>query len=50
MKECTIAKNGRKWNIVQDGTVVYTGKSRVECFRWAYTNGIKITAYQHGGK
>lgn len=44
-------KNGRKWSLVDSkGTVLFTGKSRVSCFNWAYEHGMYIMSYQHGGK
>lgn len=50
-KKAVVKKQGRKWIAVyENGEVAYTGKSRVECFRWAYENNVEITGYQHGGK
>lgn len=48
---CTIAKNGRKWSVVLDnGEVVFNGKTRISCFNYAHENGLEIISYQHGDK
>lgn len=50
-KKAVVKKQGRKWIAVyENGEVAYTGKSRVDCFRWAHENNVEITGYQHGGK
>lgn len=50
MKNCKVIKSGSKWAIVDtNGNVIYKGKTRVSCFRWAHANGYKVTEYQHGG-
>jgi hypothetical protein len=49
--KCRIEKLGRKWIVVlEDGSRVYTGNTRVGCFRYCTENNLKITEYQHGGK
>lgn len=49
MEICTVSKNGSKWTVyLQDGTAVFTGKTRKSCFMFAYENGLRITSYQHG--
>lgn len=48
---CKVLKNGKKWSVVhENGEVVFTGKTRVSCFRYAAENNLKITAHQHGGQ
>ena len=47
-----IIKFGKKWAVVDpvDGAVMFTGRTRVSCFRFAYENGLDIEWYQHGGE
>lgn len=50
MKE-TVVKDGNRWTLYnKDGKAVFTGKTRVSCFRYAHENGIEVKSYQHGGK
>ncbi|MBQ6413007.1 MAG: hypothetical protein IJI19_05980 [Ruminococcus sp.] len=45
-----IIKNGRGWTLYsKDGEALFTGKTRVSCFRYANENGIKVGCFQHGG-
>ena len=51
MKDVSIVKNGSKWSIITDnGDFLFTGKTRVSCFKYAHANGWNIKEYQHGGK
>ena len=51
MRACEVLKSGKKWVVVlkDDGTIAFTGKTRVSCFRWCYENNLEIVCYQHGG-
>lgn len=51
METCKVVKDGKKWVVIlEDGSVAFTGKTRVSCFRFAQENGLKITQIQHGGE
>lgn len=47
----TVMKKKSKWAIYdEEGKEQYTGKTRVECFRYANKNKWQIASFQHGGK
>ena len=48
--KCNIHKEGRKWHVLTNGTIIYTANTRVACFRWAVANGYRVAAYGHGEK
>lgn len=46
-----VLKHGNKWAIQDgEGKVLFVGKTRVSCFRYAYSKDWTISGYQHGGK
>ena len=48
---CIVKKNGKRWTLYDgNGGELFTGKTRVSCFRYAFEHGLEIRAYQHGGK
>lgn len=50
--KCNIHKEGRKWHVRANGnnTIIYAANTRVACFRWAASNGYKVTEFGHGEK
>ena len=47
--KCKVYKNGKKWMIIlENGDIAFIGKTRKSCFRYAESNNLTITEYQHG--
>ena len=44
------SKDGKKWGVIlENGELVFVGKTRVSCFKYASEKALQITEYGHGG-
>lgn len=52
MLKVTVMKNGKHWSIyeAENGELLFTGKTRVECFREIMKQNMKLVEYQHGAQ